>query len=242
MTVHELRQSVHRRRRAAASRAPLVVTILSFGFKHGLPLDADLVFDVRFLPNPHFVPALRPKTGRDRAVVRLHANAADATRRVPEALNRCCASSSRSTSQEGKSYLTVGDRLHRRAAPLGRDGRGAQARVEGVTRAHRDIARGPGTSGKGERQHMIGVVVVTHGQLATELVNAAETIVGDLPQFAAVSIGWHDDVDRTPRGDRARPSPACRALEGRAARHRHVRRHAVEPGLTFLEPDRRSRS
>ena len=40
-----------------------------------------------------------------------------------------------------------------------------------------------------------GVVVVTHGQLATELVNAAETIVGDLPCFAAVSIGWHDDVD-----------------------------------------------
>jgi len=41
---------------------------------------------------------------------------------------------------------------------------------------------------------VIGVVVVTHGQLATELVNAAETIVGDLPNFAAVSIGWHDDV------------------------------------------------
>lgn len=39
-----------------------------------------------------------------------------------------------------------------------------------------------------------GVVVVTHGMLATELLNAAETIVGDLPQFAAVSIGWHDDV------------------------------------------------
>ena len=42
---------------------------------------------------------------------------------------------------------------------------------------------------------MIGVVVVTHGQLATELVNAAETIVGDLPRFAAVSIGWHDAVE-----------------------------------------------
>ncbi|HQZ40089.1 MAG: PTS fructose transporter subunit IIA [Acidobacteria bacterium] len=41
---------------------------------------------------------------------------------------------------------------------------------------------------------MIGIVVITHGQLATELVNAAETIVGDLPQFAAVSIGWHEDV------------------------------------------------
>jgi PTS system mannose-specific IIA component len=41
---------------------------------------------------------------------------------------------------------------------------------------------------------MIGVVVVTHGQLATELVNAAETIVGDLPHFFAVSIGWHENV------------------------------------------------
>jgi PTS system mannose-specific IIA component len=40
----------------------------------------------------------------------------------------------------------------------------------------------------------IGVVVVTHGQLATELLNAAEMIVGTLPRFAAVSIGWHDDV------------------------------------------------
>jgi mannose PTS system EIIA component len=42
---------------------------------------------------------------------------------------------------------------------------------------------------------LIGVVVVTHGMLATELLNAAEMIVGDLPQFAAVSIGWHDDVE-----------------------------------------------
>ena len=43
-------------------------------------------------------------------------------------------------------------------------------------------------------KHAIGVVVVTHGQLATELLNAAEMIVGDLPRFQAVSIGWHDDV------------------------------------------------
>ena len=41
----------------------------------------------------------------------------------------------------------------------------------------------------------LGVVVVTHGQLATELVNSAEMIVGDLPHFTAVSIGWHEDVD-----------------------------------------------
>ena len=53
----------------------------------------------------------------------------------------------------------------------------------------------------------LGVVVVTHGQLATELVNSAEMIVGDLPHFAAVSIGWHDDVDHAREeigaGDRA---------------------------------------
>jgi PTS system mannose-specific IIA component len=42
---------------------------------------------------------------------------------------------------------------------------------------------------------MIGVVVVTHGQLAVELLNAAEMIVGELPQFTAVSIGWHEDVN-----------------------------------------------
>jgi RNase adapter protein RapZ len=68
MTVHELRQffmGVSRER----STARLVVTLLSFGYKHGVPVDADLIFDVRCLPNPHFVPALRRRTGRDRAVV-----------------------------------------------------------------------------------------------------------------------------------------------------------------------------
>jgi UPF0042 nucleotide-binding protein len=51
-----------------AEAPPLHVTVLSFGFKHGLPLDADLVFDVRFLPNPHYVPSLKDLTGLDPAV------------------------------------------------------------------------------------------------------------------------------------------------------------------------------
>jgi len=46
----------------------------------------------------------------------------------------------------------------------------------------------------------LGIVVVTHGQLATELVNSAEMIVGDLPHFSAVSIGWHEDVDHAREG------------------------------------------
>src|SRR5438093_4660574 len=68
MTVHELRQFFMGLSRGR-SRGGLVVTLLSFGYKHGVPVDADLMFDVRCLPNPHFVPTLRPRTGRDRAVV-----------------------------------------------------------------------------------------------------------------------------------------------------------------------------
>ncbi|MEP7306715.1 MAG: RNase adapter RapZ [Acidobacteriota bacterium] len=68
MTVHELRQFFMGLRRGR-SRGRLVTTLLSFGYKNGAPVDADLVFDVRCLPNPHFVPALRRRTGRDRAVV-----------------------------------------------------------------------------------------------------------------------------------------------------------------------------
>ena len=66
LNVHELRGKVT----AAFSRgsAGLQLTVLSFGFKYGLPVDADLVADVRFLPNPHWVPELRPHTGRDPAV------------------------------------------------------------------------------------------------------------------------------------------------------------------------------
>jgi RNase adapter protein RapZ len=68
MTVHELRQFFMALSRGRGP-AKLVVTLLSFGYKHGLPVDADLAFDVRCLPNPHFVPTLRRRTGRDRGVI-----------------------------------------------------------------------------------------------------------------------------------------------------------------------------
>ena len=67
MTVHELRHFFMGLSRDRSS-SRLVITVLSFGFKHGVPVDADLVFDVRCLPNPHFVPTLRRRTGRDKAV------------------------------------------------------------------------------------------------------------------------------------------------------------------------------
>jgi RNase adapter protein RapZ len=71
LNVHELRAKVSAAFGEEADTARLHLTVLSFGFKYGLPVDADLVADVRFLPNPHWVPELRPKTGRD-APVRDH--------------------------------------------------------------------------------------------------------------------------------------------------------------------------
>ena len=68
-TVHELRQSILDRFQNPGHR-PLLISVVSFGFRYGIPTDADLVFDVRFLPNPHFVPRLRPYSGKDPRVAR----------------------------------------------------------------------------------------------------------------------------------------------------------------------------
>lgn len=66
--VHELREEILKRFGHGDQTERLLVSCLSFGFKNGVPLDADLVFDVRFLPNPHFVPEFREKTGLDSKV------------------------------------------------------------------------------------------------------------------------------------------------------------------------------
>jgi PTS system mannose-specific IIA component len=84
---------------------------------------------------------------------------------------------------------------------------------------------------------MIGVVVVTHGQLATELLNAAETIVGDLPQFAAVSIGWHDDVDDA-REEIKQAIARVQGPEGVLILTDMFGGTPSNLGLTFLEADR----
>jgi RNase adapter protein RapZ len=68
LTVHQLRQRLVELYGSASRSDGLTVSLVSFGFKHGIPYDADLVFDVRFLPNPHFVDELRTMDGRDRAV------------------------------------------------------------------------------------------------------------------------------------------------------------------------------
>jgi mannose PTS system EIIA component len=84
---------------------------------------------------------------------------------------------------------------------------------------------------------VIGVVVVTHGQLATELVNAAEMIVGDLPQFTAVSIGWHDEVNDA-REDIAQAIERVRGDAGVLLLTDMFGGTPSNLGMTFLEQDR----
>jgi RNase adapter protein RapZ len=105
MTVHELRQFFMGLSRDRA-RARLVVTVMSFGFKRGVPVDADLMFDVRCLPNPHFVPTLRRRTGRDRAVVRF-IEKEKSTREFIDRLESYLQFALPHYIAEGKSYLTV---------------------------------------------------------------------------------------------------------------------------------------
>ena len=106
LTVHELRDVFGGMLRDESARADMVVNLLSFGFKHGAPAEADLVFDVRCLPNPHFVDRLRHLTGRDARVVRFmrrHQVTQDFIDRLTEFLRFALPH----YVTEGKSYLTV---------------------------------------------------------------------------------------------------------------------------------------
>ncbi len=104
--VHELRQFITHRFQKTDHR-PMMVSVVSFGYRYGIPADADLVFDVRFLPNPHFVPKLRKYSGRDPARGALHSFVSP-DRRIPAARRRIAdLPDSRITFGKGKSYLTI---------------------------------------------------------------------------------------------------------------------------------------
>jgi RNase adapter protein RapZ len=104
--VHELRANIQARFSHGDKTKHLLVSCLSFGFKNGVPLDADMVFDVRFLPNPHFVPEFRNKTGKDARVaefVRSFPQTVEFLGRVTELMLFLLPH----YVEEGKSYLTV---------------------------------------------------------------------------------------------------------------------------------------
>jgi UPF0042 nucleotide-binding protein len=144
LTVHVLRALMQERYGSAEDE--LAVTLLSFGFKHGLPAEADVVLDVRFLPNPFFVPHLSALSGEDEAVVRFVMQDAETARFVEKA-EELLRLSIQGFRREGKSYATVaigctGGR--HRSVVLARE-LGQRLRLHhdiSVSIRHRDIQRG----------------------------------------------------------------------------------------------------
>src|SRR5262249_9532745 len=103
-TVHTLRAWLRTRFAPENDEVKTELTVLSFGFKYGIPLDADLVFDVRFLPNPHFVPELREMTGNDQPVVE-YLNKSDEVRETTKRFNDLLDFLAPLYQREGKSYV-----------------------------------------------------------------------------------------------------------------------------------------
>jgi UPF0042 nucleotide-binding protein len=106
-TVHDLRQAIERHYAEPDAGRPLVITLVTFGYKYGIPYDMDLMFDLRFLPNPHFVPELKEQTGEDprvREYVMAGAESAEFLDRLRSFLEYLLPRYRR----EGKSYLTIG--------------------------------------------------------------------------------------------------------------------------------------
>ncbi len=104
---HDLRTEIRRRYGSEEPTAPLRVRVVSFGFKHGVPMDADLIFDVRFLRNPHYVPELQPLPGTD-PKVRDYVLTEHETQAFLDELKRFLSWLLPRYLREGKAYLTIG--------------------------------------------------------------------------------------------------------------------------------------
>jgi RNase adapter protein RapZ len=105
-TVHELREFIGERFRGDGSQSNIMISVTSFGYRHGLPADSDLVFDVRFLPNPNYIPRFKNLTGRDPKVARYIGSfpqTAEFVQRISDLLVYLLPHYIR----EGKSYLTI---------------------------------------------------------------------------------------------------------------------------------------
>lgn len=143
-SVHDLRQALQELFAGERPRRPLRVAVTSFGFKHGALRVVDLLFDVRFLPNPYWVPELRPLTGHDEAVrreVMSHPDTSGFLRRAEALLEFLLPR----YEAEGKSYLTIGigctGGRHRSVVVAEELGRWLAEREVEVSVRHRDAER-----------------------------------------------------------------------------------------------------
>lgn len=148
MSVHDLRRMLVDHIARGGQRSRMVTRVVSFGFKYGVPVDADLVFDLRYLPNPHFVPDLKPRTGLDPAVAHFVVDTDEAQELLADLQSMLTKLLPR-YAREGKAYLTIAvgctggqhrsvamaEALARRLRELGA--------VGDVTVEHRDMLRRP---------------------------------------------------------------------------------------------------
>lgn len=144
LNVHQLKARLTDLFGVESAAAGMQTTITSFGYKHGLPLDADMVLDVRFLPNPHWVERLRPLTGLDDEV-RSYVLAQEASAAFLDKVDDLLGLLLPAYVAEGKSYLTLaigctGGR-HRSVAVAEELGRRLRRRGVDPNVAHRDLAR-----------------------------------------------------------------------------------------------------
>jgi UPF0042 nucleotide-binding protein len=144
LTVHELREQLRQLLTKTSAHASLLVTVESFGYKYGVPTDADVMFDVRFLPNPFFVEQLRAKTGVEREVADFVLRQSE-TQRFLEHVNSLLGFTLPLYVREGKSYLTLaigctGGR-HRSVAIAEEVGTQMREWGYGVQIRHRDLQR-----------------------------------------------------------------------------------------------------
>ncbi len=144
LTVHEFRRAFRELSDEGGTETRLTVTLVSFGYKYGVPVEADLLFDVRFLPNPYFVPGLRDLTGKDRTV-QDYVAAADTSQPFLDKTVDLLTFLIPLYMAEGKSYLTIGvgctGGRHRSVAVVER----LKTMLSGITGArwrkrHRDVA------------------------------------------------------------------------------------------------------
>jgi UPF0042 nucleotide-binding protein len=145
LNVHQLRDRLRHLFAAGPDDQSLQASIVSFGFKHGLPLDVDLVFDCRFLPNPHWVESLRPLRGTDAKVKRYVMKQPETEAFLAE-LERLFALLLPAYVREGKSYLSIGVGCtggHHRSVVLAEELARTLERLGFPAQVHhRDIERG----------------------------------------------------------------------------------------------------
>ena len=143
-TVHDLRQTVERYYADRQEGRPMMITVVTFGYKFGAPYDLDLLFDLRFLPNPHFVPDLKPLTGED-IRVRDHVLARPGSEEFLTRLMEFLVYLLPRYQSEGKSYLTIGfgctGGRHRSVSVAIEVARRMREAGHAVNVKHRDILR-----------------------------------------------------------------------------------------------------